>query len=78
MTTGESKSLMRSVGEFFGHIIHAIKTPADDGSQVTEINREVMETTRDGVTLRRTTIDEIEVPGDSPCDTKDQDTPPCP
>lgn len=58
-----NKSLMRSLGEFFGHITRAVKDPAD-GSEVREVKREITEETRDTpagkVTLRRTTIEEVE------------------
>jgi hypothetical protein len=73
------KPLMRSLGEFFGHIVHGIKTdpskPAGDGPSRTVTKQTVEEETRqtpDGpVVLRRTIIEEVELPkppaaGDSP------------
>lgn len=53
----ERKPLMRSLGEFFGHIIKGVRTnPAKR-----EVSREVREQQReDGVVLRRTTIEEVE------------------
>ena len=59
----ERKPLMRSLGEFFGHIIKGAKTnPAKK-----EIRREVEEQRReDGVILRRTTIEEVEIRKNSP------------
>lgn len=58
------KSLMRSIGEFFGHVKRAVKSPAPKGERI-EIRREVeteeRDTPRGKVTLRRTTIEEIEV-----------------
>ncbi|MCP4759610.1 MAG: hypothetical protein GY894_03535 [Planctomycetes bacterium] len=54
------KSLMRCFGEFAGEIIKGIRTPADADRE--EISRRVEERTENGVTLRRTTIDEIELP----------------
>ncbi len=60
----ERKGLMRSLGEFVGHIAHAVKTPANKGKK-REVRREVETELRDTpqgkVTLRRTTIEEIEV-----------------
>jgi len=62
---GEKKSISRSVGEFFGHIFKGVRTRVDDsGREVerTEVSRTVKEEQRgENVTLRRTTIDEIEV-----------------
>jgi DNA-directed RNA polymerase subunit H (RpoH/RPB5) len=54
------KPLMRCLGEFAGHIIKGVRTPATDERQ--EVARKVEEHTENGVTLRRTTIDEIELP----------------
>jgi len=48
---------MRCLGEFVGHIVRALKS--NDTSQ--EVRRTVEETTDGQVTLRRTTIDEIEI-----------------
>ncbi|MDG1839070.1 MAG: hypothetical protein P8I91_09760 [Phycisphaerales bacterium] len=56
------KPLMRCLGEFAGHIIKGIKTPAEQPPQ--EVTRTCEERTENGVTLRRTTIDEIELPID--------------
>ncbi len=55
---------MRSLGEFVGHIVRGVKTPADaPASQV--LKHEVEEQTRDTdagrVTLRRTTVEEIRI-----------------
>ena len=54
----DRKPLMRSLGEFFGHIIKGAKTnPAKK-----QVRREVEELQReDGVILRRTTIEEVEI-----------------
>ncbi|MDP7070850.1 MAG: hypothetical protein QF561_05830 [Phycisphaerales bacterium] len=54
------KPLMRCLGEFAGEIIKGIRTPASADRE--EIARRVEERTENGVTLRRTTIDEIELP----------------
>jgi len=48
---------MRSLGEFFGHIIKGVKS--DPNRRV--VRREVEEEQRGNLTLRRTTIEEIEV-----------------
>ena len=60
-----NKSLMRSLGEFVGHIVRGVKEPV--GNKPTVVRKEVEE--REGeagpngerVILRRTTIDEVEV-----------------
>ena len=52
------KSLARSLGEFVGHIVHGIRA---NPSRRRVIRRDVQEADRPGMTLRRTTIDEIEV-----------------
>ncbi len=59
------KSIMRSLGEFVGHIVRGVKAPVGDSPKV--IRKDVEE--REGepgpngerVILRRTTIDEVEV-----------------
>jgi hypothetical protein len=48
---------MRSLGEFFGHIVKAVRT--DPSKKV--IRKEIEEEQRGDVTLRRTTIEEVEV-----------------
>ena len=57
MSAKHTKSLMRCLGEFVGHIIRAVKSD----SKTHEVNRTVEENTDGHVTLRRTTIDEIEI-----------------
>jgi hypothetical protein len=57
MSTPRSKPLMRSLGEFFGHIIKAVK--ADPGKKKA-IRKTVEEDRRGNLVLRRTTIEEIE------------------
>ena len=57
MATNGNKSLMRCLGEFVGHIVHAVKSD----STTKEINRTVEQKTEGSRTLRRTTIDEIEI-----------------
>lgn len=60
---------MRSLGEFFGHIAQGVKTPARpaaDEPQRRVIRETVEEEQRDSpqgkVTLRRTIIEEVELP----------------
>ncbi len=57
MATEDKKPLMRCLGEFVGHILHAVKSDATKR----EVNRTVEEKKEGNVTLRRTTIDEIEI-----------------
>jgi len=57
MATNDKKPLMRCLGEFVGHIVHAVKKD----STTREVNRTVEEKKDGNVTLRRTTIDEIEI-----------------
>ncbi len=49
---------MRCLGEFVGHIVKAITSD----SQTREVDRETQEVVKGNLTLRRTTIDEIELP----------------
>jgi hypothetical protein len=61
---GKDKPLMRSLGEFFGHIVHGIKTDvAPPAKTVTKqtIEEESRQTPEGTVTLRRTIIEEVEV-----------------
>jgi hypothetical protein len=64
MAERHDKSLMRSLGEFFGHIVRGVRTPVENTPGRREVRREVEEETRDTpsgkVTLRRTTIEEVE------------------
>ena len=60
MTAHRDKSLMRCLGEFVGHIMKAVTSNA----QTCEVNRKTQEVAKGNVTLRRTTIDEIELPSE--------------
>jgi hypothetical protein len=63
MSDERPKSIMRSLGEFFGHIAHGIKTDPTKK----EVSRSVEETRReDGVILRRTVIEEVQLPPNAP------------
>lgn len=71
MSDPKNKSLMRSLGEFFGHIAHSVKTdPSTPAPTRAEVRREVVEEARETpagkVVLRRTTIEEIELPPGTP------------
>ena len=48
---------MRCLGEFVGHILRAVKS----NPRSREVGREVEEQSDGKITLRRTTIDEIEI-----------------
>ncbi len=58
MSVEKKKSLMRNLGAFFGHIVKAAKTDAREKKTV--VRKTVEEETHGDVTLRRTTIEEIE------------------
>jgi hypothetical protein len=62
MGKSDDKSIARSLGEFFGHIVRSVK--ADPSKQVVSkrTEREVRDTPAGKVILRRTTIEEIEIP----------------
>jgi hypothetical protein len=61
--TGQNKSLMQCLGEFAGHIVKAIKQPAD--SNTTTVRHETSEEQQGNVVLRRTVIEEVEMPADA-------------
>ena len=55
----KNKSLMRYLGEFVGHIVRGVKSDPSKRTQV--VRKEIEEEQRGNMTLRRTTIEEIEV-----------------
>lgn len=57
MRAENDKSLMRCLGEFVGHLANALKSD----KKTCEMKRTIEERTSGNVTLRRTTIDEIEI-----------------
>ena len=59
MTNSENKPLMRSLGEFVGHIVKAVKHEPRGKRVVT--SKSTQQERRGNVTLRRTTIEEIEI-----------------
>jgi hypothetical protein len=74
MAEPNKKSLMRNLGEFFGHIIQGAKTdPAKKPVEphAKEIRRQVEEEDRGDMILRRTTIEEVEFKTDR--DNKESD-----
>ena len=50
---------MRNLGEFFGYIIKGVRT--NPNRRI--VKKTVTEENRDGITLRRTTIEEVEIRG---------------
>lgn len=64
------KPLMRSLGEFFGHIRRGVRAPLAPPAKAQVIRQETREHTRDTpsgkVVLRRTTIEEIELRPEQP------------
>ena len=59
MTNSENKPLMRSLGEFVGHLYKAVRSDPDTRRRV--LNKTTQEQRRGTITLRRTTTDEIEI-----------------
>ncbi|MBX3379587.1 MAG: hypothetical protein KF805_05805 [Phycisphaeraceae bacterium] len=70
MATKDSKSLSRSLGEFFGHIWKGVQEPVTPSSnkQIVrqETTEEVRQTESGKVIMRRTIVDELEVPAKPP------------
>ncbi len=63
MSKGDQKSLARSLGQFFGHLIHGVKSPAPPTRQQVrrEVEEERVQTPQGQVVLRRTIIEEVEI-----------------
>ncbi len=65
MPATNRKPLMRSLGEFFGHILAGVRAKVPSDSEARTVKRQVHEEEQmiDGrpVTLRRTTIEEVVV-----------------
>lgn len=57
----ERKSIARSLGEFFGHIVQGVKTNPTENRSKHEVKRTVEEDDQGDVVLRRTVIDEVEL-----------------
>lgn len=63
MAEKKDKPLMRSLGEFFGHIIRGVKTDPSERKR-TVVRKQIEEEDRGDMVLRRTTIEEIEIKTD--------------
>lgn len=63
------KSLMRSLGEFVGHVARAMRSSPSRH----EVRRTTKTVERDGIVLRRTTIEEIEYPAAPEVERRDDD-----
>ncbi len=59
MPDRENKPLMRSLGEFVGYIYKAVLS--DPGRERTILNKTTEQQRRGAITLRRTTVEEIEL-----------------
>jgi hypothetical protein len=66
MSDSKNKPLMRSLGEFFGHIVKAVRT--DPSKKKTVTSKSVEQEDHGNITLRRTTIEEIEIHDTKPPD----------
>ena len=61
MSTNSDKPLLRSLGEFFGHVWKGVTTDPTKTVTKREVQEQIRETPQGQVTIRRTTIEEIEV-----------------
>jgi len=66
MDEPQKKTLMRSLGEFVGHVVKAVRTDPPHPAQPESRKRETVRTTveeedRGSMILRRTTIEEVEI-----------------
>ena len=59
MPESKNKPLMRSIGEFVGHLVKAVKH--DPAGKKVELSKTTKEEDRGNITLRRTTVEEIEI-----------------
>ncbi len=59
MTNSENKPLMRSLGEFIGHIVKAVRN--EPGAKRVVLKKNTQHERRGTITLRRITTDEIEI-----------------
>ena len=69
MTDEKSKPLLRNRGEFVGHVWKGIRTdpaPKEGDAKRHEVKRTVEEEKQGRMTLRRTTIEEIEYRDEEP------------
>ena len=66
MSSQNDKSIMHSLGAFVGHVVKGIRTDPAAKKNTTEVHRTEEVQNRDGVILRRTVIEEVEVPDPDP------------
>ncbi len=64
MSDRKNKPLMRSLGEFVGHIVKAVKK--DPGARRAVLHEAMQQEKRGNITLRRTTVEEIEIHDTNP------------
>ena len=69
MADKQDKSLMRSLGEFFGHVAKGVRTDPSKRTLSSDVEEEVRDTPRGKVTIRRTTTEEMIV---EPLEGRDQ------
>lgn len=77
-TDASAMSLMRNLGRFIGHVVAGVRSdPASArGAAPREVHRTVSEESRpDGVVLRRTVIEEVEVPAPRESEAKNDHAP---
>ncbi len=61
MAPRDDKTLMRSLGEFFGHVAKGVKTDPTKKVVRKEVEVEERDTPEGKVVLRRTIVEEVEV-----------------
>lgn len=61
MNDQDDKTLMRSLGEFVGHVVKGIRTDPAKTPNRTEVRRTTETEDHERVILRRTVIEEVEV-----------------
>jgi hypothetical protein len=62
----QKKPLARSLGQFVGHIARAFRSDAGRSSKRMTVRKTVEQEQRGDMILRRTTIDEVEIPAPAP------------
>jgi hypothetical protein len=55
------KSLLRSLGEFFGHVRAGIRAPVSPGERAVVVRKEQEERREGNLILRRTVVEEVEI-----------------
>ncbi|MBX3321644.1 MAG: hypothetical protein KF757_01500 [Phycisphaeraceae bacterium] len=64
-TSDRQSGLMRNLGRFFGHIVAGARSDPSRREVSREVEESQIKTSAGPVTLRRTTIEEIEIPKDA-------------